>query len=153
MDSDLQPPETIADFAGKCREGHDVVFGMRQDRRVDSVWRREGESWLQLKLARLAIDGVASVSTVPLRLPPASGLLVSAVAFIYMIWILAKTLLFGDIVRGYPALMMTVLFLAGDHLGRVYEERKARPLLLVREENGRPLVAATIATPLVLGLR
>ena len=66
MDSDLQPPETIADFAGKWREGHDVVFGMRRDRGAYSAWRREGERWLQVKPARLAIDGVASVSTVPL---------------------------------------------------------------------------------------
>ena len=66
MDSDLQPPETIADFAGKWREGHDVVFGMRRDRRAYSAWRSEGERWLPLKLARLAIDGVALFPTVPL---------------------------------------------------------------------------------------
>jgi hypothetical protein len=74
------------------------------------------------------------------------GLVVSAVAFAYMIWIMTNTLLFGDTVRGYPTLMVTVLFFAGvqliflgvigEYLGRVYEEVKARPLFLVREEVG-----------------
>ena len=106
----------------------------------------EESRWLPLKLARLAFDGLASFSTVPLRLSSAFGLLVSAVAFVYILWIMTKTLIFGDDVRGYPTLMVTVLFFAGvqliflgvlgEYLGRVYEEVKARPLFLVREEVG-----------------
>lgn len=110
--------------------------------------RATGETsrWLPLKLARLALDGLASFSTVPLRLSSAFGMLVSAVSFLYMIWVLTKTLLFGDPVRGYPTLLVAVLFFAGvqliflgvigEYLGRVYEEVKARPLFLVREEVG-----------------
>ena len=110
--------------------------------------RQAGEAsrWLPLKLARLAFDGLASFSTVPLRLSSAFGLLVSMVAFIYMIWVMTKTLMFGDAVRGYPTLLVAVLFFAGvqliflgvigEYLGRVYEEVKARPLFLVREEIG-----------------
>jgi glycosyltransferase involved in cell wall biosynthesis len=121
--------------------------------------RQSGETsrWLPLKLARLAIDGLVSFSTVPLRLSSAFGLIVSAVAFAYMLWIMAMTLLFGDTVRGYPTLMVTVLFFAGvqliflgvigEYLGRVYEEVKARPLFLVREEVGvSPSAETGIAT-------
>jgi hypothetical protein len=74
------------------------------------------------------------------------GLIISGLAFIYMLVVLTKTLLFGDPARGYPTLMVTVLFLAGiqlislgvlgEYLGRVYEEVKGRPLFLVREEIG-----------------
>lgn len=106
----------------------------------------EASRWLPLKLARLAFDGLASFSTVPLRLSSVFGLIVSIVAFIYMIWVLTKTLMFGDPVRGYPTLLVAVLFFSGvqliflgvlgEYLGRVYEEVKARPLFLVREEFG-----------------
>ena len=114
----------------------------------DMLPRATGESsrWLPLELARLAFDGLASFSIVPLRLSSALGLLVSIVAFAYMAWIMTKTFFFGDAVRGYPTLMVTVLFFSGvqliflgilgEYLGRVYEEVKARPLFLVREEFG-----------------
>ncbi len=117
-----------------------VPFGMQP--------RKTGESsrWLPLHLTRLAFDGLASFSTFPLRVSSVFGLLVSAVAFVYILWIMAKTLIFGDPVRGYPTLMVAVLFFAGvqliflgvlgEYLGRVYEEVKARPLFLVREEVG-----------------
>ncbi|MEQ1669777.1 MAG: glycosyltransferase family 2 protein [Hyphomicrobium sp.] len=108
----------------------------------------EASRWLPLKLARLAFDGLASFSTVPLRISSVFGLVVSIVAFIYMIWVMTKTLMFGDPVRGYPTLLVAVLFFAGvqliflgllgEYLGRVYEEVKARPLFLVREELGVP---------------
>ena len=106
----------------------------------------EGSRWLPLKLAKLAFDGLASFSTVPLRLSSVTGVFVSLVAFVYMIWIITKTLLLGDEVPGYPTLLVAVLFFAGvqliflgvigEYLGRVYEEVKARPLFLVREELG-----------------
>lgn len=124
--------------------------------------RPSGETsrWLPLKLAKLAFDGLASFSTVPLRLSSVTGVFVSFVAFLYMMWIITKTLLFGDEVRGYPTLLVTVLFFAGvqliflgvigEYLGRVYEEVKARPLFLVREElgvTGEPATAADATTP------
>lgn len=110
--------------------------------------RRIGDTsrWLPLKLARFALDGLASFSTIPLRVWSILGLTVSGLAFVYIVLILGKTLLFGDTVRGYPTMMVTMLFLAGiqlislgvigEYLGRVYEEVKGRPLFLVREEIG-----------------
>lgn len=102
--------------------------------------------WRPLKLARLAVDGLATFSTVPLKLSAIIGFVISLIAFAYMALIMIKTLFLGDDVRGFPTLMVTVLFFSGiqliflgvlgAYLGRVYEEVKARPLFLVREEIG-----------------
>lgn len=114
----------------------------------DMLARRNGDTsrWQPLKLARFALDGLASFSTIPLRFSSVLGLIVSGFAFFYILVIMMKTLLYGDPVRGYPTIMVTVLFLAGiqllslgvigEYLGRVYEEAKGRPLYLVREEIG-----------------
>ena len=119
----------------------------------------EASRWEAIKLTRLALDGLTSFSTFPLRVSSLFGLLISLVAFIYMAIILVKTLLYGDAVRGYPTLMVTVLFFSGiqliflgvigEYLGRVYEEVKGRPLFLVREELGfdAPAPSATGPVP------
>lgn len=121
--------------------------------------RRSGDTsrWLPLKLTRFALDGLASFSTIPLRVWSILGLMVSGLAFVYMLIVMTKTLLYGDPARGYPTLMVTVLFLAGiqlislgvlgEYLGRVYEEVKGRPLFLVREEIGVSTPAASQPEP------
>lgn len=121
--------------------------------------RRSGDTsrWLPLKLTRFALDGLASFSTIPLRVWSILGLMVSGLAFVYMLIVMTKTLLYGDPARGYPTLMVTVLFLAGiqlislgvlgEYLGRVYEEVKGRPLFLVREEIGITNPAASQREP------
>ena len=106
----------------------------------------EASRWLPLKLMRFALDGLASFSTIPLRIWTVLGLAISGLAFSLIIWIVFKTLVFGDPVRGYPTMMVSILFFSGiqllslgvigEYLGRVYEEVKARPLFLVREELG-----------------
>ncbi len=106
----------------------------------------EGSRWLPFKLAHLAADGIATFSTVPLRIASIAGLVISFIGFIAMMFVLIKTWVFGNAVQGFPTLMVTVLFFAGiqlvflgvigSYLGRVYEEVKARPLFLVRDEIG-----------------
>ncbi|MFN0217673.1 MAG: glycosyltransferase family 2 protein [Hyphomicrobium sp.] len=106
----------------------------------------ETSRWQALKLAHLAIDGLATFSTAPLKISALLGFFLSVVAFAYMAVVLFHTLVFGSDVRGFPALMVVILFFSGiqliflgilgAYLGRVYEEVKARPLYLVRDTIG-----------------
>ncbi len=114
--------------------------------------------WRLGKLARFALDGVVSFSTVPLRVWSYLGLVVSAFAFCYAMVILTKTIIYGIDVPGFPSLIISVMFFAGvqlislgvlgEYLGRMYEEVKGRPLFLVAEELGveRPHAGAADAT-------
>lgn len=112
----------------------------RQDRVVGNSKMSYGA------LLRLAIEGLMSYTTAPLRLASLIGLLVSLIAFVYGLWILTKTLIWGDPVAGFPTLMVVILFLGGvqllslgiigEYLGRVYNETKNRPVYFARAYNG-----------------
>jgi len=106
-----------------------------------------GESkWRPWALWNLALDGITSFSTLPLRMWTYGGLLVALIAFAYMVVIVGRTLLFGTNVPGYPSLMAILLFFSGvnmiglgimgEYLGRVFIEVKRRPLYLVRQVIG-----------------
>jgi polyisoprenyl-phosphate glycosyltransferase len=108
--------------------------------------RAAGETkWNYFKLFDLAIEGITSFTTTPLRISALFGCIVSFCAFIYMIWIITKTMLFGDPVAGYPSLMTVILFLGGiqlislgilgEYIGRIFNETKNRPLYFVDEYN------------------
>lgn len=108
--------------------------------------RAAGETkWNYLKLFDLAIEGITSFTTAPLRLSALFGSMISLFAFIYMMIIIIKTLLFGEEVGGYPSLMTVILFLGGiqllslgiigEYLGKVFNETKRRPLYFVDEYN------------------
>jgi len=94
------------------------------------------------RLWNFALEGITSYSTAPLRLATYFGLAVALAAFVAGLWIVAKTLIWGDPVRGYPSLMVTVLLLGGvqlvfigilgEYLGRVFGESKQRPLYFVQ---------------------
>ena len=100
-------------------------------------------SWTYWQLWNFALDGITSFSTAPLRLATYLGLFVSAIAFLYAGFIIYKTLAFGEEVRGYPSLMVVILFLGGvqlaaigvigEYLGRMFEEAKQRPLYFLRK--------------------
>lgn len=108
--------------------------------------RAAGETkWNYYKLFDLAIEGITSFTTTPLRVSAFFGCIISFCAFIYMIWIITKTMLFGDPVAGYPSLMTVILFLGGiqlislgvlgEYIGRIFNETKNRPLYFVDEYN------------------
>ncbi len=108
--------------------------------------RAAGETkWNYSRLIDLAIEGVTSFTTTPLRLSSFCGFIISFFSFLYIIWIIAKTLLFGEPVAGYPSLMTVILFLGGiqlislgiigEYLGRIFNETKNRPLYFVDEYN------------------
>jgi glycosyltransferase involved in cell wall biosynthesis len=104
--------------------------------------RHAGQTkWNYWKLWNFAIDGITSFSGAPLKLATYIGLATALLAFVSALWVFGKALLLGDPVRGYPSLMVVVLFLGGmqlmalgvigEYLGRLYVEAKQRPLYLV----------------------
>ena len=95
------------------------------------------------RLWNFALEGITGFSTLPLRVATYIGVASALLAFGYGAWIVAKTLLWGDPVQGWPTLMAVILFLGGvqlmalgvigEYLGRMYLESKQRPLYLVRD--------------------
>ncbi|MBR1543768.1 MAG: glycosyltransferase family 2 protein [Muribaculaceae bacterium] len=94
-------------------------------------------------LFNLAIEGITSFTTAPLRIATLMGFVISFLTIIYIAYFLVKTLLYGDPVRGFPTLVIVTLFLGGvqlfslgiigEYLGKVYHETKRRPVYLVNE--------------------
>ncbi|MFU2363548.1 MAG: glycosyltransferase family 2 protein, partial [Clostridiales bacterium] len=101
--------------------------------------------WNYGKLIDLSIDGITSFTTSPLRWAAILGIMISGVAFIYMIYIIIKTLATGIDVPGYASLMVVILFLGGiqliflgiigEYLGRTFNESKHRPLYFIERYN------------------
>ncbi|WP_409419607.1 glycosyltransferase family 2 protein [Marinomonas sp. RS-M-Aa-14] len=99
--------------------------------------------WNYSKLIHLALEGITSFSTKPLRWATMAGLTTSAIAFIMALIILSKTLVWGDPVAGYPSTILVVLFLGGiqllsigvlgEYVGRLFIESKQRPLYVLME--------------------
>jgi polyisoprenyl-phosphate glycosyltransferase len=95
------------------------------------------------RLWNFALEGITGFSTAPLRVATYLGLVTALFAFAYGLWIVIKTLAWGDAVQGWPTMMAVVLFLGGvqlmalgvigEYLGRLYLEAKQRPLYLVQE--------------------
>lgn len=109
--------------------------------------RVAGESsWSYKQLFSFAIDGITSFTSAPLRISTIIGFVVSLCAFLYMIYVFIKALIYGDPVQGYPTLVILILFLGGiqllslgiigEYIGRIYNETKNRPDYIVREFNG-----------------
>ncbi len=110
--------------------------------------RHAGTSkWNYWRLWNLALEGITSFTTAPLKLASYVGLLVALSAFAYSLWVFVKAFMYGDPVPGYPSLMMVVLFLGGtqlmalgilgEYLARVFVEVKQRPLYLLSEAWGQ----------------
>lgn len=110
--------------------------------------REDGQSSFNFRsLFNLAVEGITSFTTTPLRLASVLGLLVSMIAIIYICIIIAKTIFFGEVVQGFPTLMCVILFLGGvqllcigiigEYVGRIFLETKKRPVYIADEYNGR----------------
>jgi glycosyltransferase involved in cell wall biosynthesis len=120
--------------------------------------RHAGRSkWSYLKLLNLAIEGITSFTAAPLRFASVLGLVIATVAFLDGIWVIYKTLRYGDPVQGYPSLMTAVLFLGGvqltaigvlgEYLGRIFQETKQRPLYHVRNYHAAAATDEPAARP------
>jgi glycosyltransferase involved in cell wall biosynthesis len=106
--------------------------------------RAAGETkWNYFKLVNLAIDGITSFTTSPLRISSVFGILVSISAFIYIIYLVIRTIAFGTDLAGYPSMMAVILFLGGlqllslgiigEYIGRIFNETKNRPTYFIEE--------------------
>lgn len=107
--------------------------------------RRSGKSkWNFMSLLNLALDGITSFSTAPLRLATIVGSIIALGSFCFLIFYISKTLIYGDPVQGFTTLVSIILFLGGvqllsigilgEYIGRIYIETKGRPNYMVREE-------------------
>lgn len=109
--------------------------------------RVAGESnWNFWSLFNLAIEGITSFTTAPLRFATIIGAITAFFSFCFIIFYIGKTLIFGDPVQGFTTLISVMLFLGGiqllclgilgEYIGRVFNETKNRPTYLISEYNG-----------------
>ncbi|MCB4611905.1 glycosyltransferase family 2 protein [Enterobacter asburiae] len=101
------------------------------------------------KLWNLALEGITSFSTFPLRMWTYIGLVVAGVSFVYGAYMIADTLIFGNAVRGYPSILVSILFLGGvqligigvlgEYIGRIYVETKQRPRYVLKNTNNKKI--------------
>ncbi len=155
----VQLPENVGDFRLISRRAVDALLRLPEAHRfmkglfawigypsvaVDYVRqpRFSGQTkWNYGKLFNLSIEGVTSFTTIPLRLTTYLGFTIATIAFLGGASYLLRTLFYGEEVRGFPTLFLTVLLLGGtqlmalgvigEYLGRVFNETKQRPLFLV----------------------
>ncbi|HFH1015225.1 TPA: glycosyltransferase family 2 protein [Shigella flexneri] len=95
------------------------------------------------KLWNLALEGITSFSTFPLRMWTYIGLFVAGISFFYGVWMIFDTFAFGNPVRGYPSLLVSILFLGGiqligigalgEYIERIYVETKSRPKYILKK--------------------
>lgn len=111
----------------------------------ENVERKKGETkWNFWKLLLYSIEGITAFSTVPLSFAAVMGVLFCALAFILIIFIVVRTLIFGDPVSGWPSLVCIIslisgvqlfcLGIVGQYLAKTYMEVKKRPIYLLKEE-------------------
>lgn len=111
----------------------------------ENVERTKGETkWNFWKLFVYSLDGITAFSTVPLMIASVAGVLFCFLAFVMIVFIIVRKLVFGDPVSGWPSLVCIMLFLSGvqffctgilgQYLAKTYMEVKRRPIYLVKEE-------------------
>jgi glycosyltransferase involved in cell wall biosynthesis len=103
--------------------------------------------WNYRRLLNLAVEGITSFSTAPLRAATLAGAAFASLSMAYGLYIVARTLVFGVDLPGYASLLVAVLFMGGvqllslgilgEYVGRIYMESKHRPVYVVRAVNER----------------
>lgn len=157
-------PEHAGDFRLLDRRVVDVICAMPERNRFMKglfawagfrsaavVYRRQERTSGQtkynyFKLWSLALDGITSASTVPLRVWSYVGGSIALVALAYAVFIIVRTFFLGIDIPGYASLMVAILFLGGlqllslgvlgEYVGRIFTETKRRPLYVLRETIG-----------------
>lgn len=157
--SRIKIPQDTGDFRLLSRRAVDALKLLREQHRfmkglftwigypqIAVYYRRDqrfagNTKWNYWRLWNFALDGITSFSIGPLKIATYMGLLTALGAFSYAAFVIYKTLAYGEPVRGYPSLMVVVLFLGGvqlmslgiigEYLGRMFDETKHRPLYLI----------------------
>ena len=103
--------------------------------------------WNYKKLVDLAIDGITSFTTSPLRISTYISIPTFIVLFVYFVYVIAKCIVTSTMIQAYQAIILLILFFSGvqillfgiigEYLGRIFNESKNRPLYLVNEYNGK----------------
>ncbi len=167
----IDVPENVGDFRLLSREVVDHInqlpernrymkgiFSWPGFKQTTVQFKRDarfcGETkWNYLKLLGLAMDGITSFSIRPLRIATALGSMVALSAFVYGMFIIFKTLMFGEPITGYPSMMVVQLALGGiqllsiglmgEYIGRIFIETKNRPLYLIQSVVDKPALKTT----------
>lgn len=152
----------VVDALAQTREKHRFLRGLVSwvgYSQVGVEYERDARAYGETKypfskMLKFAIDGITSFSEIPLRFATYLGFLVSAFAFVYVAVILILKIL-GLNEPGYTSMMTAILFLggvqlitigiAGEYLGRIYDQVKARPLYLLSSVERAPGVGASLA--------
>ena len=111
----------------------------------ENVERAAGNTkWFFWKLFLYSLEGIIGFSTAPLALASFFGLLMCVVAFLFIIFIIIKTLIFGDPTSGWPSMICIMclisgvqlfcLGIVGQYLSKAYMEVKKRPIYIAKEE-------------------
>ena len=159
--SDTEIVDGACDFRMMTRQMVDAIVSMGEYNRFskgifgwvgfrtkwlpyENVERVAGETkWSFWKLLLYSLQGIVGFSTVPLAIASVLGILLCVVSFLMVIYIIVKTLLFGDPVSGWPSLACMVMFMGGiqllcmgilgQYLAKTYLETKHRPIYILAE--------------------
>ncbi len=127
-----------------------AIFSWVGFKKIEILYDRDervagSTKWSYPKLINLAVDGITSFTTTPLRAASVAGLIISATAFIYIAYLLIRPLFGVPTGDGYSSLMAVILFLGGvqllslgiigEYVGRIFNETKQRPLYLIEKHH------------------
>jgi glycosyltransferase involved in cell wall biosynthesis len=110
----------------------------------ENVERAAGQTkWSFWKLFVYSMDGIVGFSTLPLAFASLMGILFCGISFLLILWIIVKTLIWGEPVAGYPSTLCIIFFIGGiqlfcigilgQYLAKTYLESKKRPIYIVRK--------------------
>ena len=164
--SDYDIPENVGDFRLMSRQAVDALNQVRERKRFMKglfSWigfpqtaieysrdpRFAGETnWNYKKLIKFAIEGISSFTQEPLRLATYAGFITALGAFALGLFFIIKTLLFSEVIQGFPTLITVILFFSGvqllsigilgEYIGHMFIESKQRPLYFIKKTYSNP---------------
>lgn len=161
--SDTEIVDGARDFRLMTRQMVDAILDMKEYNRFskgifgwvgfntkwleyENVERVAGETkWSFWKLFKYSLEAITAFSILPLQIASVLGVLLSIIAFIMVVFIVIRALIFGDPVSGWPSLMSVIVMIGGiqlltigilgNYLAKTYLETKKRPIYIVKNKN------------------